>query len=213
MQWKTAFRYLPINYNTTIGTIENITQRTFIQNNLNGERIRIKFSNRYSKEPLILDKVVIAQQKKGSEDIIFPVVITYQGRERIEIGAGEEFMSDEMEFHITAKMLLVVSMYVKEKTNIQSACSNWSAKSWNTVYGVNGDDTLTANFTTKEGYEIFPYVNADVNKANIMFGITEIQIETKEEVSTICLFGDSITHMSYFQDALAKKHIMITQVK
>lgn len=201
MSWYTSWSYLPINYNTTIGTIENITQRTFFRNNLSGTRVRLKFSNRYGKEPLILEKVMLGQ--KAGEKITEPISITRQGSEKIVIAPGEEFFSDEMEWRIEAGTEMVLSIYIKERTNVQSACSTWQAKSWHTVYGENGDLTGQENFAGKESREIYPYVEADENKANIIVGVSAICLFSEEDVKTITLFGDSITHMSYFADAFS----------
>ncbi len=43
MEWKTSWSYLPVDYETSIGTIENITQRTVFWNNLSGKKVRILF--------------------------------------------------------------------------------------------------------------------------------------------------------------------------
>lgn len=93
-------------------------------------------------------------------------------------------------------------MYLKERTNIQSACSTWMAQSLRTSYAVNGDYTMEQSIEAIKSEDIYPYVKADVNKANIIFGISEINILTSEKVTTVALFGDSITHMSYYSDAL-----------
>lgn len=203
MSWYTSWSYLPINYNTTIGTVENITQRTFFRNNINGTRVKLKFSNRYGKEPLILEKVVIGQ--KTGEKITEPLKVTRQGRERIVIAPGEEFFSDETDWQIEAGTEVVLSVYIKERTNVQSACSTWQAKSWHTVYGENGDFTEQEQFPEKESREVYPYVEADVNKANIVVGVSAICLFSSEDVKTVALFGDSITHMSYFADAFSEK--------
>lgn len=202
MEWKTSWSYLPINYNTIIGTVENITQRTFIKNNLNGKKIKVKFSNLYSKESLILEKVVVGQKKSKNNDIEDSIYITYKGNKRIVIGAGEEFYSDELEWNIKYDAEIVISMYLKEKANIQSACSTWRAKSWKTGYVLNGDYTMEQNVEYVKSEDIYPYVKAEVNKANIIFGISEVNVFTDEKVTTIALFGDSITHMSYYSDEL-----------
>lgn len=202
MKWITSWSYLPINYNTSIGTIENITQRTFFWNNVNGEKVKIKFSNLYSMKPLILDKVLIAKKEKGEKRITNEVLVTSYGNEKIVIGPGEEFYSDEITFQISAGSEIVLSVYVKEKTDIYSASSTWAAKSWHTVYGLDGDYTKEQQFHELKSEEIYPYVKADVNKANIIFGVSAIKVYTAEKIKTVCLFGDSITHMSYFSDAL-----------
>ena len=38
MEWKTSWSYLPVDYETSIGTIENITQRTVFWNNLSEKK-------------------------------------------------------------------------------------------------------------------------------------------------------------------------------
>lgn len=205
MEWKTTWSYLPINYNTTIGTVEKITQRTYIQNNLSGKKIKIKFSNLYSNEKLILEKVVVGQRKPNHEQIEEVIDITHQGKNRIVIEAGQEFYSDEILWNIDAQTEMVLSIYLEEKTKVQSACSTWSAKSWHTVYGVNGDYTYDQKFVEKESKEIYPYVDVDANKADILVGVSEIKLYTDQKVKTVALFGDSITHMSYYSDALIQR--------
>lgn len=204
MEWKIAWGYVPIHYNTTIGTVENITQRTFITNNLTGNKVKVKFSNLYGKEDLILEKVVVGQRKSKEDLIEQSIVLTHQNEERIIIHAGEEFYSDEMAWQVSAGSEIVISAYIKEKTKVQSACSAWSDQIWTTMYGVDGDYTLEPQMAGKASREIYPYVEADVNKANIIVGISEVLIQTESQVQTVTLFGDSITHMSYFSDALSK---------
>ena len=42
-------------------------------------------------------------------------------------------------------------------------------------------------------------------KPQIIFGFTEIQVLTDSNVREILLFGDSLTHMSFYSDALAER--------
>lgn len=203
MRWETAWSYRPIDYNTTIGEIRNITQRTYFMNNLTGDKARLKFSNRYGTEPILLENVTLGQ-RKGTEIQSF-VPVTYKKNRVITIGPGEEFYSDEITVDIKAGMELVLSIYVKNAVKIQSACSTWNAQSWNTVYGLDGDYTVQQEFDGKQSLEVYPYVDADVNKANIIFGVCGIEVFAQNKVNTITLFGDSITHMSYFADALCEK--------
>ncbi len=205
MNWKTTWGYLPVNYNTAIGTVENITQRTFFWNNLNGEKVRIKFSNRYGLERLCLERVVIGQKERNANRITAITTITYGGKEVIEIPPGAEFYSDEKEWKIAAGTEIVISIYIREKSAIRSACSTWSARSWHSVYGLHGDYTMEQQFSEKQSRDVYPYVKEDVNKANIAAGISEISLYTKSAVKTVVIFGDSITHMSYYSDALTEK--------
>lgn len=205
MKWSYVWNYRPVDYGTSIGTIENITQRSYFLNNLSGNKVKLRFSNRFSKEELILEKVVIGQIRPESEMIEEMQVVTYQGEEQIHLGAMEEFYSDEIHWKVDAGTEIVLSIYVKEKTQVYSACSTWSAKSWRTRYVLGGDFTLEQKLDEVECRNVYPYVEADANKANVIVGVSEILIEAEEDVKNITMFGDSITHMSYYSDALLER--------
>ncbi len=203
MKWVATWSYLPIEYGTSIGTVENLTQRTFFWNNLNGKGLQLMFSNMYGSTSLVLDKVVVA--KHCGNALTDAVVMTYHGSERIELAPGEMFESDEKAWDIRAGEEIVVSVYIRERTEVSSGCSTWSAKSWHTVYHEGGDWTEEFFTEGKQSREIYPYVEADVNKSNIVVGVSAIRLKTEDTVRTIALFGDSITHMSYFADALCRR--------
>ena len=62
MKWASTFKYLSINYDARVATARNLTQRVSFDNNLNGDRIRLRFSNRYGKVPMRLDRVTIGTE-------------------------------------------------------------------------------------------------------------------------------------------------------
>lgn len=204
MNWKTSWSYLPINYNVTIGTVDNITQRTFFRNNLNGEQIRVKFSNLYSKDRLVLAGVTIGRKDRKSDEIEWISAVTYKGNEVIDMAPGSAFYSDVIDLHVSSRDDIVISVYVKETTAVSSICSTWSAGSWHTVYGLNGDYTYIQEFPESESSDVFAVLKYDPNKSNNIFGISDIDVCTSSDVKTVALFGDSITHMSYFSDALTE---------
>jgi len=205
MGWKTAWRYLPVNYNTSIGIVSNITQRTFFKNNLNGTKIKIRFSNLFSNQPLILENVLIGKKDRAKTEIEGIRTVTYQGSEKIVIGQRKEFYSDEIDLSVSFRDDIVLSIYVKEATEICSVSSTWAARSWNTRYGLNGNFTSEQDFAETDSFDVYPALQDDPNKANNLFGITEIKVYTHSDVKTVALFGDSVTHMSYYSDALIEK--------
>lgn len=207
MEWKKTWSYLPVNHSTCISTISNLTLRGFFMNNLDGEKIRIRFSNLYSLEPLILESVSVAKMKRGSSKVEGFETVKFQGKETIRIEAGDEFYSDEIDFVICSTEDIVLSIYVKEETNIYSVCSTWSAKSWYTRYGLEGNYTMKSDFPQTDNYDIYPVLQYDVNRANHIYGISSIELFTDSKVKTLVLFGDSITHMSYYSDALLHRLI------
>lgn len=62
MKWASAFKYISINYDARIATVKDQTERVSFANNLNGDCIRLRFSNRYGKTPLRLDRVTVGTE-------------------------------------------------------------------------------------------------------------------------------------------------------
>jgi hypothetical protein len=155
MEWKSVWSYLPVDWNTNIGTVGNITQRTFFKNNLNGTKIKIKFSNLFSKNPLILENVTIGKRDKTKTDITEISKVTFEKNEKIVIEAGTEFYSDEINLSTCFKEDLVLSIYIKEPTDIYSVSSTWAARSWNTRYGLDGNFVKEQTFTETDSFDVY----------------------------------------------------------
>lgn len=52
--------------------------------------------------------------------------------------------------------------------------------------------------------ENFPLMREEKVKPSILFGISQVQVQSKEEVQYLYMFGDSITHMSFYTDPVQK---------
>ncbi len=202
MEWRPAWSYLPINHDTCIATIKDTTVRGFFSNNLNGDKIRIRFSNLYSQEELVLDQVTIGKMKGNSTHIEDFTTVLHKGEKVIKIEPGQDFYSDEIDFSIDSSDDIVLSIYIKKETSIYSVCSTWSAKSWNTSYGLGGNYTMDQKFPETSNYDLYKVLQYDENIANHIYGISKIEVLTDRQTKTIALFGDSITHMSYYSDGL-----------
>ncbi|GAB6108293.1 GDSL-type esterase/lipase family protein [Fusibacter bizertensis] len=210
MKWKTTWSYLSVDYGVTIGSLENVTQRTSFWNNINGDKIRVKFTNLYGKQPIKIKEAVIAQKKSDSEDSYHWTHLTVNNAQEIVILPGQVFYSDIAELEICAGKELVISAYFEEKVEINSSCCTWSKESWHTDYisgrdYTSGKEHICENAQqTKQSYEVFPFIDQYMLQADVLVGISEISVLTDAEVKIITLFGDSITHMSFYADALAE---------
>lgn len=193
MEWRTTWGYLPVNFNTIIATLENITQRTYFWNNINGKKVRILFSNKYSDEKLVFDRVVLAI--KQGEELLNATDITCNGQNKIVIEGGQEFYSDEIDFRTLAGSDLVLTCYIKEKVYVKCACANWSDGNWYTEYVTEENHIL-------ECKDVYPFMKEDIYKYTVLPGISRIEVLTDQDVKQVTLFGDSITHMSYYCNAL-----------
>lgn len=202
MTWKTSFSYLPVNYNTVIGTVENLTQRTCFKNNLKGNKIRLRFSNKYGKELLVLNNVVLGNNRDGR--VTDAVKVTHEQKEEIRILPGEEFFSDEIRFCCEPGADLAIGIYIQNKTDVMSACCSYCGQSWHTRYEKDSRNLTETIDNPLESRDVFSCAQKEEFPPEIFVGICEIQVLTEEEVCTVCMFGDSITHMSFYSDALTK---------
>lgn len=205
-EWKISWSYLPVNYGTGIGTVENITQRTVFWNNLSGNKIRLKFSNIYGTKPLLFEKVVIAQKDQKEEKIIGFTTIKKNNSERICVKPGMEFFSDEIAWSIEAGTEIILSVYIKKAEDVRSACSNLSGKSWHTVYSEKEGCYVTEQpFDEISCLDKFSKLCQYPDPNMILIGVREIQIFTEQSSKQMVIFGDSIVHMSWFTDAVMKR--------
>ncbi len=129
--------------------------------------------------------------------------ITCEGKEKIVLEPGSEKNSDELWQEVTAEDDLILWMYLKEKTVVRSACVTYAAYSWQGMQ-FSGDflETEALGFTVKR--ELAPVLANDPYPNQFLVGLSSISILAPEETKLLALFGDSITHMSYFSDSLTE---------
>ncbi|MBR5437509.1 MAG: hypothetical protein IKV21_01195 [Clostridia bacterium] len=90
------------------------TARTVLRPTLKGEKIRLTFSNRYSKKPLTISACSVAtvtDKEKLTTDK--PVPVTFGGKTEVTIPAGEDLTSDAVVFSTEALKEIAVNIYVK----------------------------------------------------------------------------------------------------
>lgn len=114
------------------------TLRMLLNPHIDGEKVRIRLSNTFSEEPLTVEQVHIAVSKGGPG--IKPDTnqkITFDGKQKVTIPAGETMWSDPLDFTVNSEERLAVSVYVKEKTGPVT----WHPHSMQTNYIASGNKT------------------------------------------------------------------------
>lgn len=200
-KWVMAWHYAPIDYNYEVGVFENITQRAVIRNNLSGDKLKVCFQNRYSDAPMYIEHVKIRTRNRRTGMKSEEIEVTYKGNSQIVLAPDTEDFSDEIAHEITWEDDFIITMYFKEKTSIRSVCMTYAAYSWQSVQ-LTGDFTQTEElgFTVKP--QLVPGLAADPYPNQFVVGLSGVAVQTSEDVKEIALFGDSITHMSYYSDSL-----------
>lgn len=204
MKWASAFKYLSINYDARVATARNLTQRVSFDNNLNGDRIRLRFSNRYGKVPMRLDRVTIGTETGNT--VQNTSLITLDGSPVVNLGPGQEIFSDEITYAVCAGDRLVVSIYINQEQVIESIRCLWSRTNTLVSFG-EGDQTDGKAFEGTQPENVLPLIRDDPSPYKTMFfyGFDTLQVLTEDDVKVIAAFGDSITHMSFMTNALSKR--------
>ena len=110
--WKKIWGYVPIDFGTLIGAPDDITQKIRIKNNVSGSAVKIKFSNKYNRDTLLLEQVCVGKVNKNSGKITGTVKATCQGKTQIAVPIGQEFYSDSIPLLLEAEEDLAVSVYL-----------------------------------------------------------------------------------------------------
>ena len=204
MKWASAFKYISINYDARIATVKDRTQRVSFANNLNGDRIRLRFSNRYAKTPLRLDRVTVGIESDTT--VLNTTPVTLNGNAVITLEPGQEVFSDEIAFVARAGERLAVSIYIKDAQNVESVRCLWSRTNIRVSFGA-GDQTKGQAFEEVALDNLLPLIKDDPSPYKTMFfyGFDALQVYTADDVKVIAAFGDSITHMSFVTNALTKR--------
>ena len=93
-QWKKIWNYIPVEWGTQIGVLEDLTQKVWVRNNLNGSQVKIRFCNLYDPEPLLLAAVTVGKWDAETKTVKEIQEVTYRGNREIRIQPGDSFYSE-----------------------------------------------------------------------------------------------------------------------
>lgn len=199
-KWIPAWRYVPIDYNQELGALENVTQKCVFINNIGGQQLRLRFNNLYSDESMRIDRAAIALHDRQTGVTSPSRSVTLRGSTTICIPAGTQPYSDVLDMPITPQQDILVSLYFGHRTVLRSVCTTATGFGWQSTQ-LTGDFGLTdaLGYTVRE--QLVPPLAHEPYPVQFAAGICEVSVLAEEDVRLIALFGDSITHMSYFMDS------------
>lgn len=202
-KWIPSWRYVPIDYNFDMGALENVTQKCLFSNNLNGSAVRLRLNNRYSANPMHITNVSLAARNRVTGKQSKWVDVTVEGNTQLEIPADTALYTDPAALTVTCEDDLLVNMYFGEKTTIRSICTTATAYGWQSSHHTgNYHETDALGFTIKS--QLCPSIAAEPYPLQFVVGLCEVDVMADADSKLIALFGDSITHMSYFSDPLTE---------
>ena len=204
MKWVSIFKYLSIEYDENIAFAMDQTQRVSFESNIDGDRVRIRFTNRYGKNDLKIDHATIGKEK--SPYITDIAEITFGGKRDVVLAPGQELFCDEISYDVWAGDRLVVSLYFKDRQDIDSICCYW-ADGGARVHWLLGDVTNGLDADRAPVAVTAPYIKDDPNfhMMRMFVGFDAVQVMAADDTKVIAAFGDSITHMSFYTNALQRR--------
>lgn len=204
MKWVSVFKYLSIEYGENIAFAMDQTQRVSFESNIDGDRMRIRFTNRYGRNDLIIERATIGKEK--SPYITDVENITFGGKQGVVLAPGGELFCDEINYDVWAGDRLVVSIYFKGRQDIDSICCFW-ADGGARVQWLLGDVTNGLDADRAPVAVIAPYIKDDPNfhMMRMFTGFDAVQVMASDDIRTVAAFGDSITHMSFYTNALQRR--------
>lgn len=167
---------------------KDLTLRYPVRVVFNGSKLRFHFSNLTGTETVKISRAFVAERKPDSYQ---PIKITKDGMESLEILAGQEILSDEIPFDVTAGQILEVSMYFADFTQMNAG-------------------TLVTGPLSKGMFAYGDFASEKdfpdnlCRNTNWFYFLNTIDIFTEEKNHALVCYGDSITAQSW-PDYLAQR--------
>lgn len=150
-----------------------------------GERMRVKLSNRYAQLPVTIENLHIAQRgRSGPASVVSGTecLLRFGGERRITIGPGESVFSDPIAYPVRAFEQLSLSFYAPEAVPQMSRHA----------IGLESPHvSLPGDYTTTPGSEAF--FSAPHEYADNFILLEALEVSGPQNVRTIVAVGDSIT--------------------
>lgn len=159
----------------------DLTLRYPIRVCFSGSKLRFHFSNLTGTEPVTITKAFVAKSANGDEEYK-PVAITAAGS--LTIQPGQELLSDEIPFDVTAGDTIEVSLYLGDFTQMNAG-------------------TLVTGPLSKGQYSYGDFAEArqlpaDLTRnTNWFYFLNTIDVFTEATNRALICYGDSITAQSW----------------
>ncbi len=151
--WGTAPTKIGVDgYQNIAAYVGDVTARVVITPTASGERIRIKVSNKYGREDLVLTRVTVSKSLGGSKiDVDSTKIITFNdGYQYLRLEPGKEIYSDPVTFPVTAvDDKIAISFYAEKFTEI----TTMGLSGADSYLSFGGDKTSVESFSLTSGLD------------------------------------------------------------
>ncbi len=176
--WGTARQLVEPNNMPPAPGLTNNTLRQVVCVSIGGKKLRLKFSNEFSKSTVTMKTVQIAVSKGGSAiDRTTIKTLKFNGKSEINMEPGSEITSDTVSFDLKPRMEVAITIAFRET----SPTVTGHPGSRTTSYLLAGNNLdLDADFT-------------NAVKTDHWYVINGIEVEATKPAAAVVVLGDSIT--------------------
>lgn len=160
-------------------TFHNQTLRLIVHTSIGGKQARIKISNVFGAQPLVIGSAHIARRAADANiDPSSDRALTFGKQSSITIPAGSLAVSDPVDLVIPALSDVAISLFFPNETAATTV--HLLAKQTNYISAEAGDSTATANFRGAKTLSSWPF-------------ITGVDVAAAPGAAAIVAFGSSLT--------------------
>lgn len=153
------------------------TLRHVLRPSQGGASLRLRISNAFGSEPLVIDGVNIARVVAGSRiDPATDQALRFGGATAARVPAGGEVWSDELDFAVTAREAVAISLYVAGPMEV----STWHAGAFQTGRIAQGDARAAESLDEAPG-------------TGAVHWLRRLDVRVPRPGGVVVAFGDSIT--------------------
>ncbi|MGE5324426.1 MAG: SGNH/GDSL hydrolase family protein [Actinomycetota bacterium] len=159
-------------------TFQNQTLRLIVHTSVAGTKVRIKISNIFGNQPLLIGSAHIARRASGADiDPASDRALTFRGHASAKVAARSMITSDPVELNVAALSDLAISLFLPESAKAMTSHS--LALQTNYISG-KGDFTAAASFPIAETIVSWPL-------------LTGVEVVGSPRAAVIVALGSSLT--------------------
>ena len=157
----------------------NQTVRLIVHVSGGGKRLRVRVSNTFGEQPLVIGRAHAARRTTGAEiDPDSGRILKFRGNTSVTIPARSEVMSDPVDLDVPALSDLAISLYFPESA--PATTSHLLALQTNYVSTATGDSTAALKFPVEKTISSWPF-------------LTGVDVAASGRGAAIVAFGSSLT--------------------
>jgi len=160
----------------------NAGVRIRLVNTVQGDRLRLRFSNKYGKTPLTIDGCGLSRASEEYRNGIRPESsrsVSFAGQPSVTIPAGETVDSDPLEMQVGNGEALTVDLYIKSFSGLRTV-------------GISGADSFLQRGDPRGQARLDGALPMSFDKFQVVPILTALEVQTPQ-ARTVVIIGDSTT--------------------